>query len=67
MAFFVLSARSPEKPPAKDLQAKAKAAVTLMVEAKDQVRVSGVGRKEAVVDTAALRDLLLEWIASSPE
>ncbi|CAM9413292.1 unnamed protein product [Laminaria digitata] len=70
-ACFVLSARSPQKPPGKALEAKekakAKAAVTLMVEAKGQVRVSGVGRKEAVVDTAALRDMLLEWIASSPE
>lgn len=69
-ACFVLSARSPEKPPGKEMQAKAKAktkaAVTLMVEAKGQVRVSGVGRKETVVDTVALRDLLVEWIASSP-
>lgn len=66
-ACFVLSARSPDKLRGKAMQAKAIAAVTLMVEAKGQVRVSGVGRKEAVVDTVALRDLLLEWIASSPE
>lgn len=66
-ACFVLSTRSPEKPPGKDAQAKAKAALTLMVEAGGKVRVSGVGRKEAIADAAALRDLLLEWIASSPE
>ena len=40
--------------------------ITLMVEAGGQVRVSRAGEKDVVAEgTSVLRDLLLEWIASS--
>lgn len=64
-ACFVLSACSPKKSRGNGL--KSRPALTLVVQAAEQVLVSGNGRKDVVADTAALRDLLLEWIASYPE
>lgn len=63
-ARFVLSATS-----VKNLQGESpppKPALTLVIEAGGQVRVSRVGEKDVVADTGVLRGLLLEWIASFP-
>lgn len=65
-ARFVLSASSMKNRQGEP-RLQPKPALTLMVEAGGQVRVSRVGEKDVVADTDALRDLLLEWIASSPE
>lgn len=59
-ACFVLSACSWQLPRVE------KRSLTLMIEADGQVRVSrGEGGKDTVANIAALRDLLLDWIASS--
>lgn len=48
-----------------DRRSQPKSALTLIVEPGGQVRVSRVGEKDVVADAGALRDLLLEWIAST--
>lgn len=59
-ACFVLSASSWK------LARLERRALTLMIEADGQVRVSGgKGGNDTVVNTTALRDLLLDWIASN--
>lgn len=63
-ARFVLSATSVQNRQGEPSQPKP--VLTLAIEAGGQVRVSRVGEKDVTADTDALRDLLLEWIASSP-
>lgn len=63
-ARFVLSATSVKSRQGEPSQPKP--TLTLVVGACGQLRVSRAGEKDVVADTDALRDLLLEWIASSP-
>lgn len=48
-----------------DQRSQPESALTLVVETGGRVRVSRVGEKDVVADAGALRDLLLEWIAST--
>lgn len=48
-----------------DRRSQPSSALTLVVEAGGRVRVSGTGENDVVADAGALRDLLLEWIAST--
>lgn len=63
-ACYVLSDRS--APEATEASPSPRPALMLMSEAGGCVRVSGWGSKDAVADAAAFRELLLEWIASTP-
>lgn len=63
-ARFVLSAHVVDNRHG-DPRSQPKSRLTLVVETGGRVRVSRIDEKDVVADAGALRDLLLEWIAST--